>query len=248
MENNLKNNESKDREQKQTADDDLALLLDSNDKETTDLTEVVLKEESLLDDIDLGGEDDLGSLDSGLFEGDDFELDLKSADDSVAPLPEIEPLDEDSGTQLDNQGEDEKMLTEKEVVSSKDDAAMTDTSKDGAVQGTDKTLTGPATTPELEASRPLDDAMGKEQAAEEVPASDDQLSNNPSSDYELVNEVEEKGGEGEKPNSDALANELGTLLNKKMEAIATRLVEERMPAIVEPIILETIKKLLLSME
>ena len=140
------------------------------------------------------------------------------------------------------------MLTEKEVVSSKDDAAMTGASKDGAVQGTDKTLTGPATTPELEASRPLDDAMGKEQAAEEVPASDDQLSNNPSSDYELVNEVEEKGGEGEKPNSDALANELGTLLNKRMEAIVTRLVEERIPAIVEPIILVTVKKLLLSME
>jgi len=33
-----------------------------------------------------------------------------------------------------------------------------------------------------------------------------------------------------------------------MEAIVTRLVEERMPAIVEPIILETVKKLLLSME
>jgi hypothetical protein len=100
----------------------------------------------------------------------------------------------------------------------------------------------------LEASRSLDDAMGKEQAAEEVPAIDDQLSKDPSSNYELVNEVEEKGDEGEKPNSDALANELGTLLNKRMEAIVTRLVEERMPAIVEPIILETVKKLLLSME
>jgi len=33
-----------------------------------------------------------------------------------------------------------------------------------------------------------------------------------------------------------------------MEVIATRLVEERMPAIVEPIILETIKKLLRSIE
>ena len=134
------------------------------------------------------------------------------------------------------------MLTEKEVVSSKDDAAMTGTSKDGAVQGTDKTLTGPATTP-------LDEAMEEIiQAKEAVPAIDDQLSIDPSSDYELVNEVEEKGGEGEKPNSDALANELGTLLNKRMEAIVTRLVEERMPAIVEPIILETVKKLLLSME
>jgi hypothetical protein len=248
MENNLKDKESKDREQKQTADDDLALLLDSIDTESTDLTEAVLKEESLLEDMTLSGEDDLAWLDSGVFEGDDFELDLKSADDPVGPLAEVEPVDEDSGTELDNQGEDEKMLTEKEVVSSKDDAAMTDTSKDGAVQGTDKTLTGPATTPELEATGPLDDAMAKEQAAEEVPAIDDQLSKDPSSDYELMNEVEEKGGEGEKPNSDALANELGTLLNKRMEAMVTRLVEERMPAIVEPIILETIKKLLLSME
>jgi hypothetical protein len=101
----------------------------------------------------------------------------------------------------------------------------------------------------LEATRPLDEAMEEIiQAKEEVPAIDDQLSIDPSSDYELVNEVEEKGGEGEKPNSDALANELGTLLNKRMEAIVTRLVEERMPAIVEPIILETIKKLLISME
>ena len=249
MENNLKDNESKDREQKQTADDNLAHLLDSIDTETTDMTEAVLEEESLLDDTALSGEDDLAWLDSGLFEGDDFELDLEAPDDSARASTEIESRKQDSGTQLDNQGEEEKMLTEKEVVSSKDDAAMTGASKDGAVQGTDKTPTGPATTPDSEVSRSLDEAMGKEQAAEEVPASDDQLSIDPSSsDYELVNEVEEKGGEGEKLNSDALANELGTLLNKRMEAMVTRLVEERMPAIVEPIILETVKKLLLSME
>jgi pSer/pThr/pTyr-binding forkhead associated (FHA) protein len=245
----LKDNESKDREQKQTADDDLALLLDSIAKEATDLTEVVLEEKSLLDDMAFGGEKDLAWLDSGLFEGDDLELNLEAPDDSAKASTEIETKEQDSGTQLDNQGGEEKMLTEKEVVSSKDDTAMTGTSKDGAVQGTDKAPTGPATTPELEATRPLDEAMEEIiQAKEEVPAIDDQLSIDPSSDYELVNEVEEKGGEGEKPNSDALANELGTLLNKRMEAIVTRLVEERMPAIVEPIILETIKKLLISME
>jgi len=184
-----------------------------------------------------------------VFESEDLELDLEAPDDSAKASNEIESNQQDSGTKLDNQGEDEEMLTEKEVVSSKDDAAMTGTSKDGAVQGTDKTPTGPATTPELEATRPLDEAMEEIiQAKEEVPAIDDQLSIDPSSDYELVNEVEEKGGEGEKSNSDALANELGTLLNKRMEAMVTRLMEERMPAIVEPIILDTIKKLLISME
>jgi len=184
-----------------------------------------------------------------VFEGDDFEFDFETLDDSASPSTEIETKEQDSGTKLANQGEDEKVLTENEVVSSKDNAAMTDTSKDGAVQGTDKTLTGPAaTTPELEATRALDDAMGKEQATEAVPAIDDQLFKDPSSDFELVNEVEEKGGEGEKPNLNALADELGALLNERMEAIVIRLVEERMPAIVEPIILETIKKLLRSRE
>ena len=141
------------------------------------------------------------------------------------------------------------MLTENEVVSSKDDAAMRDTSKDEADQGVDKELTGPAvSTPELETNKALDDAMGKEQATEAVPAIDDQLSEDPFSDYELVSEFEEKGGEAEKPNLNALADELGELLDERMEAIVTRLVEERMPAIVEPIILETIKKLLKSGE
>jgi hypothetical protein len=35
-------------------------------------------------------------------------------------------------------------------------------------------------------------------------------------------------------------------MNKRIEVIASRLVEERTPAIVEPIILDTIKKLLIS--
>ena len=275
----LKENQSKEREQKQTADDDLALLLDTIEKETTDLTETVLEEESLLDDMALNGEDDLALLDSGALAGDDFELDRETLDDSARASTEIEPKEQDSGTKLDNQGEDEQMLTENEVVSSKDDAAMTDTSKVGAVQFTDKKLTEPAaTTPELEATRALDDAMGKEQATEAVPAIDDQLSEDlfsdyeladefeeksgeeavpaiddqlsedPVSDYELADEFEEKGGEAEKPNLNALSDELGALLNERMEAIVTRLLEERLPVIVEPIILQTIKKLLKSSE
>ena len=243
----LKDNESKDREQKQTADD-LALLLNSIDNRTTDLTEVALEEESLMDDIDLDGGKDLAWLDSGLFEGDDFEADIEAPDDSARGSTEIEIKELDSGTMLDNQGEEEEMLTEKEVVISKDEIAMTGTSNDGSVQGADKTPTQPATTPEVEDTIPLDDAMGKEQATEAVPAIDDQPSKDPSREYRLLNEVEEKGGEGERPTSDVLDNELGTLLNKRMETIVTRLLEERMPAIVEPIVSETIKKLLLSMK
>ena len=283
----LRDNESKDREQKQTAVADLALLLDSIDKETTDLTEALLEEDSFLDDIALSAEEDLASLDSEMFEGDDIELGLETRDDSAGVSTKIESEEQESGTKLDNQGKDEKMLTEKEVASRKDGATMTDKGKDAAVQATDETLTEPVVTPpELEATRPLDyvmgeeqaavydavqgtdktltepavtppeleatgsldDVMGEEQPAEVVPAIDDEIFEDPSSDYELVNGVEEQEGEGEKPSLNALADELGTLLNKRMEAIVNRLVEERMPAIVEPIILETIKKLLASTE
>ena len=267
----LKENESKEREQKQAADD-LSTLLDSIAKETTDLTEVVLEEEFLLDDMALNGEDNLARLDSGVFEGDDFELDLEEPDGSARASAEIETKGHDSGTKLDNQSEEEKMLSEKDMVSSKDDAAMKDTSKDKAAQGTDKEPTAPATTPELEVPRPRDYAIEEViQSAGEVPAIDDLLFDNPSSDSELVNEAEEKGGDGKKPALDDLGNKVDTLLNKRIEAIATRLVEERMsaivepmnkrmeaiatrlvkermPSIVEPIILKTIKKLLISME
>lgn len=264
----LKDHESKDEKQKQKADD-LPTLLESIAKETTDLTEVVLEEESLLEDMFLNGEDDLAWLDSGLFEGDDFESDLEAPDDSAGASTEIKTKGQDSETKLDNQGEEEKMLTEKEVLSSEDDTAMTGKSNDGEAQGADKTPTGSATTLGVEDTIPFDDAIWKEHATAEFPTIDDQPSKDSSRDHQLVNEVEEKGVEGEKPTSDALPNELGTLLNKKMEAIATRLVEERMsaiiepmnkrieviasrlveertPAIVEPIILDTIKKLLIS--
>ncbi len=267
----LKDNESKDENQKQTADD-LATLQDSIAKETTDLTEVVVEEESLLDDMALNGENELPWLDSGVIEGDDFVPGLEEPDDSARVSTAIETKRHDLATKLDNQGGEEKMLTEKDEVSIKDDAAMNDVRKDGATHGSDKKLTVPATTPELEVPRPLDDAMEEViQEAREVPAIDDLLFDNPSGDSELVNEVEEKGGEGEKPDLDDLANKLDTLLNKRIEAIATRLVEERMSAIVEPmnkrmeviatrlvkeqmssivepIILETIKKLLISMK
>jgi pSer/pThr/pTyr-binding forkhead associated (FHA) protein len=242
----LKNNESKDAKQQQTADD-LARLLYSIDKETIDPTEVVLEEESLLDDMALSGEDDLAWLDSGLFEGDDFESDLEAADDSASASTEIETKEQDSGTKLENQGGEGKMLSEKDMLIIKDNNAVKETSKDKAPQGTDKPLPGPATTPEVEVPRSLDDAMEEVfQATGEAPAVDDQSSNNPFSDSEFVNEFEGKGDEDERPNLDDLANKLNTLMNKRIETIATRLVEERMPAIVEPIILETIKKLLIS--
>jgi hypothetical protein len=237
MENNLKENESKDREQKHTADDNLTLLLDSIDKETTDLTEVVLKEESLRDDIALGGEKDLAWLDSGLFEGDDLELDLKSADDSARASTEIESNEQDSknemDTSVDTEDEDGNIMVDKEVTS--------EVSEETAVVGASNELASMMNKKiEKVASRLVE---------KRISAIGEKSAKNPADDHESESTVEgQRETYREKIGSDALANELADLMSKRIEMIAARLLKEQMPVIAEPIILETMRKILLSME
>ena len=237
MENNLKDNESKDTEQKQTADEDLALLLDTIGKEINGMTDSVLPEESLLDDTDVSGEDKLAELTRELLETDALESDLESVDDSAGPLDGVEPVDENPETKLDtlldNQGEDEKMLVEK---------------KDVSVQGPNKREAAPLNTSEVESTRPINDVVGKVEVVEEVAAIDSHLSKNPSSSNELKTKVEGmRDAEVEESHSDDSINELAVFMNKRMEEVLARLVEERMPAMVERTMIKTIKKILLSM-
>jgi hypothetical protein len=237
MENNLKDNESKDREQKQTADDGLALLLDSIDKETTDLTEVVLEEESLRDDIALGGEKDLAWLDSGLFEGDDLELDLKSADDSARASTEIESKEQDSknemDTSVDTEDEDENIMVDKEVTS--------EVSEETAVVGASNELASMM-------NKKIEEVVSR-LVEKRISAIAEKSAKNPADDHESESTVEgQRETDREKIGSDALANELADLMSKRIEMIAARLLKEQMPVIAEPIILETMRKILLSME
>ena len=237
MENNLKDNESKDREQKQTADDGLALLLDSIDKETTDLTEVVLEEESLRDDIALGGEKDLAWLDSGLFEGDDLELDLKSADDSARASTEIESKEQDSknemDTSVDTEDEDENMMVDKEVTS--------EVSEETAVVGASNELASMM-------NKKIEEVVSR-LVEKRISAIAEKSAKNPADDHESESTVEgQRETDREKIGSDALANELADLMSKRIEMIAARLLKEQMPVIAERIILETMRKILLSME
>ena len=72
---------------------------------------------------------------------------------------------------------------------------------------------------------------------------------NPADDHESESTVEgQRETDREKIGSDALANELADLMSKRIEMIAARLLKEQMPVIAEPIILETMRKILLSME
>ena len=237
MENNLKDSESKDREQKRTADDNLALLLDSIDKETTDLTEVVLEEESLRDDIALGGEKDLAWLDSGLFEGDDLESDLKSADDSARASTEIESKEQDSknemDTSVDTEDEDENIMVDKEVTS--------EVSEETAVVGASNELASMM-------NKKIEEVVSR-LVEKRISAIAEKSAKNPADDHESESTVEgQRETNREKIGSDALANELADLMSKRIEMIAARLLKEQMPVIAEPIILATMRKILLSME
>jgi len=237
MENNLKDNESKDREQKRTADDNLALLLDSIDKETTDLTEVVLKEESLLDDIALGGEKDPVWLDSGLFEGDDLELDLKAADDSARASTEIESKEQDSKNEMDTsvdiEDEDGNIMVDKEVTN--------EVSEETAVVGASNELASMM-------NKKIEKVVSR-LVEKRISAIAEKSAKNPAEDHESESTVEgQRETDREKIGSDASANELADLMSERIEMIAARLLKEQMPVIAEPIILATMRKILLSME
>ena len=237
MENNLKDNESKDREQKQTADDNLAHLLDSIDKEKTDLTEVVLEEESLRDDIALGGEKDLAWLDSGLFEGDDLELNLEAPDDSAKASTEIESREQDSknemDTSVDTEDEDGNMMVDKEVTS--------EVSEETAVMDSSNELASIM-------SKKVEEVVGR-LVEKRISAIAKEPAKNPTEDHESESTVEgQRKTDREKIGSDASANELADLMSKRIEMIAARLLKEQMPVIAERIILETMRKILLSME
>ena len=207
MEKNPKDTGSKDREQSKTVDEDLAHLLGAIKTEINELTDSVLPEERLLDDVDLSAEEVSAEITRDLLDTGEFELDSKPVGDLASPLSEVEPVDEDSETELDtsvdNQGEEEKMLTEQEVVSRDQNTATT-----GQVV--------------VENTRSFDVAGS---------------------------EVEVEGrrdAAGKNSNLDSSINEIAVLTNRKMEEVLVRLVEERMPAMLERTIVETVKRILLS--
>ncbi len=225
--------------------------LDGILNEVVELAQDKQAEELIQDDLAPGEEGAGEEANDETLAIDDLELEIELPEESTELQAGIEHEAEEAESTLDAliDAENEIMstLSQESLASDTEGTTETATSKDAGDRGTEKARSALCSTSGDDASEPLEKTVMQEKAVDGSTALDDQLSKDPSIDYELVNEVEGKGGKGEKTTSDALANELGTLLDKKMEAIVTRLVEERMPAIVEPIILETIKKLLLSL-
>lgn len=191
----------------------------------------------MLDDMALGGEKDPAWLDSGLFEGDNLELDLKSADDSVRASTEIESKEQDSENEMDasvdTEDEDGNIMVDKEVKS--------EVSEETAVVGSSNELASMM-------NKKIEEVVSR-LVEKRISAIAEKSAKNPAEDRGSESTVEgQRETYREKIGSDALANELTDLMSKRIEMIAARLLKEQMPVIAEPIILETMRKILLSME
>ena len=237
MEETAKNNEPQDDTRKQVAEH-LAHLLDSIDTELVDMTDSVLPEESIKDDMSKVDEDDTAGLDPELFsEEGDLELDIEKAEDFSNSSTEIQPQEEDAkpemDTSVDDKDDDEKRPIEKEKLDADtEEAETTDDSNASALILSDKIS-----------------AIIDRVVEEKISAIAQQPSKDFSGDREFKSEVEEQEEVGSQKSEGNLHNaELAALMNSRIEKIVSRTLEERMPDMIERSISDTIKKILLSMQ
>jgi len=236
MEETARNNEPQDDTRKQVAED-LAHLLDSIDTEVVDMADSVLPEESIKEDMSNSDEDETAELDPELFfEEEDLQLDIETAEDSANSSTEIQPQEEDAkpekDTSVDDKDDDEKMPIEKEKLDTDTEEAETtdDENASASVLG-DKIS-----------------AVVDRVVEEKISAIAQQPSKNLSGDRELKSGVEEQEEVGSQKSEGSLHNdELAALMKSRIQKMVTRTLEERMPAMIERSMLDTIKKILLSM-
>jgi len=236
MEEMAKNNESQDDTRKQVAED-LAHLLDSIDTEVVDMADPVLPEESIKENMSYSDEDETAGLDPELlFEEEDLQLDIETAEDSANSSTEIQPKEEGAKTEMDtsvdDKDEDEKMPVEKEKLNTDTEEAETTGEKNASASIL---------------SDKISDIVDRI-VEEKISAIAQQPSKNLSGDRELKSGVEEQEEVGsQKSEGSLLHDELAALMNSRIEKMMIRTLEERMPAMIERSILDAIKRILLSM-
>jgi len=236
MEEMAKNNELQDNKRKQR-EEDLSYLLDSINTEINDMADLVLQDESTVENMSLSDKGDSAELDSELSEEEYLQLDSETAEDSSNSSTEIQPKEEGAKTErdtsVDDKDEDENMLVEKQKLSTDTEEAST------TGEGND-----------------LASIMGEKISAvvdriveEKMSAIALEPCKNSSGNRELESGVEGQVEVGsQKLEGDLSNDELADLMNSRIEKIVIRILEEQMPAIVERSILDTMKKILLAME
>lgn len=229
-------NNSQDKKQKHSPEH-LADLMEEIDSEISDIKDFIIPEESIIDDMVSGGEEESIELDPELFEEDDLEMELETGEDPTGSSTEIESVEVDSetdtNTSVDGKGTGDELLAEKEAVSSDaEEVTMSGINNDLASIMTKKI--------EEVVARFIEERMyttGK------------QSSKNFFTGTEEVTGLERKlDVYSEKSYLNPSTDELADLMSNRIERIVSRKVEEQMPVIAERIVLEMVKKILMSVE
>lgn len=229
-------NNSQDKGKKHSPED-LADLIDEIDREAKDVTDLVIPEDSIIDDTDLDSKEESMELDPDLFAEEDLQLGLETAEHLAGPSTDMKSVETDSeintDTTVDTNGKDGRPLAEKEAASSHteelDTTGMSNDLASIMKNRIEKVVT--RLVEERMSNLVKQSSKDSSQGSKEVPG------------LARKRDIIGKG-----PNSGLSTNELAILMNKKIEKVVTRKVEEQIPAIAEKIVLETIKKILLSVE
>ena len=254
MENNSSDKKNKTRRPQEVATQKLDFLLDTIDTEVAKLAETVVTQgpivyESLSNDEGsaMGFNDETTAeayqeLDMDLFEGSD------------EPQSGIESEDEETEAAFDALGdaehEVEAMLTPEAVTTTDaQNAAVPSSNQDAEDQGAAEALAELVLTREVESSLLSEKAEEQVEADAETAAVDDDLLEDLFSDPHKPSDYEEDTNPTSMSSPAAASDgELAALMSNKIETLLTRLVEERLPAIAERIILERLDKIIVALK
>ena len=253
MENNSSDKKNKTRRPQGVATQRLDFLLDTIDTEVANLAETVVTQGPILYETTSNDEGSAMGFNHETTANDYLNLDKALFGDSDEPQSGIESVAKETEAALDalRDSEDEVkgMLTPDGVATDATNAAVAAPGQNVEDQGAAEALAEVVATREVQSSSLPEKAEEQVEIAAEPSAVDDSLSEDVSSDLHKPSDSEE----GTNPTSEsspaaASDGELATLMSRKIEALVTRLVEERLPAIAERIIVERFDKIIAAMK
>jgi hypothetical protein len=237
-----------------TTTEKLDFLLDTVDTEVANLAETMVTQGPIVHEATSSDEDPAIGLNHETTVADHLDLDMAMFGDSDESLFDMESLEVKTeaalGALMDAESEVEAMLTPPEMETETENAAVAATDQEAKEQPAVKTLAQLLATSETDDFELSEKAEQQEQAAAKPPGVNDKLSEDRFSDLNTTS-AESEGDAlptSKPPPPTPSDEELATLMSHKVEALLTRLVEERLPVIAEQIISEKLNKIIGSMK
>ncbi len=249
METTLAVEELNDRKLAEMVSEEATRQLEDVLDEVVDLAKNTEFKQSTKDDLAIASEDPGEKLNDESLPMDDLELDIDLAEESTEPQTEVEPVAEETESAprrlIDTEYEIMAMLAKTAGANDSGDSSPRVTGKDSVAQDMDKGLAAELRPPEENASdAPEEGIISGEMVDELVAAINNRSSKHFSSDQESESEIEAVDGHlGQASTPLSSDGQLASLLSKKIEATVTCLVEERLSAVVERVILDKINRI-----